>query len=190
MNIVGNDQDHFTFVPAGGRPRRVSVFVCLPVILGCAVLGSILGVTHPLRSIFTGEHRAEQPADPSLASIVLIENAPAAGPNSSSAGSPVQAERPESVGAHSVSTHAQSPTTPAVALVSTGSVDRPSSPGVSENTALIAPEGPQASTTRLTGQSRIVRAKKLRRTLGRRARSSKPKTSELELLFAPMFPKK
>ena len=45
----------------------------------CAVVGSILGVTHPLGSILPGERRAEPSSDLSLASIKLVDETPSAG---------------------------------------------------------------------------------------------------------------
>ena len=186
MSIVSDDPNSFTHPSAIGS-RRVSVFVALPVILGCAVLGSIMGVTHPLRSIFSSEHRDEKPADLTLASVRLAEDAPVAGQQMPTPDLPAQ---PEVVAASSVASRAQSTPSLAVTSVSTGSVDRSPPPAASEKAALTAPDHAE-SPTRLTGQNhRIARAKRQRRMVWRRARSSKPQTSELELLFAPMFPKK
>lgn len=191
MGIVGNDQTKFTFLPAVGS-RRVSVFVCLPVILGCAALGSVLGVTHPLPSIVS-----KRPAELSLASITPIESVPDAGQKLPSAEVPARPQQPEAVATEDVAPRAASPAAspaiPAAAIVSTGSVARPQSPGVSERAALTVAEDPPGAHSeaapRLTGQNhRAARVKRLRRVVYRRAR--KPKTSELEQLFAPMFQKK
>src|SRR5262245_11854698 len=40
---VSDDEGGFTYRPAGGR-RRVSMFVAVPVVAGCAALGTIAGV--------------------------------------------------------------------------------------------------------------------------------------------------
>jgi hypothetical protein len=195
MSIVSNDQDNFTFVPAAGAgPRRVSVRVALPVILGCAVIGSVLGVTLPLRSLFPGEHVPEQPAELSLASLRLVENPPTAGQKIPSLDPARQAEQPEMLGTQSVLSPTPISAAPTVAL-STGSMVRPLSPGVSDRAALTSPEGqqvsPPESAERLTGPNhRVARAKRLRRVMSQRARVWKPQTSELEYLFGPLLPKK
>lgn len=189
MSIVSDDPNSFTHPLAIGS-RRVSVFVALPVILGCALLGSVMGVTLPLRWIFSSEHRDEKPADLTLASVRLVEDAPVAGQQMLTPDLPAQPEQPEVVAASGVASRAQSMPSSAVTSVSTGSVDRSPPPAAGEKAALTAPDGAE-SPTRLTSQNhRIARAKRQRRMVWRRARSSKPQTSGLELFFAPMFAKK
>jgi hypothetical protein len=190
MSIVSDDPNSFPHPPAIGS-RRVSVLVGLPVILGCAVLGSIMGVTHPLRSIFSSEQRDEKPADLTLASVRLVEDAPVAGQQKPTPDLPA---RPEVVAASSVASRAQSTPSSAVTSVRTGAVDRSPLPGASEKTALIAPEAEQVArpepAARPAGKShRAARVKRLKRVMSRRT-PPKPKTSELELLFSPIFPKK
>jgi hypothetical protein len=179
MSIVSDGPNSFTHPPAVGS-RRVSVTVVLPVILGCAVLGSIMGVTHPLRGIFSG---AQKPADRALASVRMVEDAPVAGQQRPTPDLPAQLE---AVAAGSVASRSQSTPLPAVTALNTGSVNRSPPPGASENAALTVSD--QASPARITGQSRIARAKRLRRFLGRRVRS-KPPGSEIGGFFSSLFPK-
>ena len=193
MSIVSDDPNSFTHPPATGS-RRVSVLVALPVILGCAVVGSIAGVVHPLHSIFSDERRGEEIADLTLASVKPVENAPTAEQQRPSTDLPAQQEQPELVAASSVASQTQSRASSAVASVSTGSVDRSPSPGPSENAALIAPDRPDVahseSRARMIGHNhRIARAKRLRRVLWRRHRS-KPPGSEVEVFFSSLLTKK
>src|SRR4051812_11797003 len=124
MSTVSDDQDADAAIdPPTGGSRRVSVFVALPVILGCAVFGSIVGVTHPLRSFFPGESRGGEVADLRLASLKLVETPPVeprkAPENQKEADKatdkpipgerPVQSEQPPPIVAASVASHAQSP---------------------------------------------------------------------------------
>ena len=44
------DGDGFTYQPVGRR--RVSMLIAVPVIAGCATIGSVAGVLHPLSSLF------------------------------------------------------------------------------------------------------------------------------------------
>jgi hypothetical protein len=189
MSIVSDDPNNFTQPPENGS-RRVSVLIALPVVLGCAVLGSIFGVTLPLRSILPSEHR--EPDDLTLAQVRLMDDSPAASQPRPATDLPAPLE---AVVASSVASQGRSSPSSAVTSVRTGSVDRLSSPGARENAALVVPAQSDVaraeSPSRATGHSqRIARAKRLRRVLWRRARSSKPQTSELEFLFAPIFPKK
>jgi hypothetical protein len=181
---VSSDDDSFTFVPAPGTgPRRVSLIIGLPVVLGFAVIGSILGFALPMRSLLPGLHVPEPPPELSLASVRLVEDPLAGGRKSLS---------PDASGRPAQPAAATPP--PAVAL-GTGSLDRPLLPGVTESAALTAPAGPEVSRPEVG--ERIVnrnhraaaRSKKLRRAMARRgARPWKPQTSELEYFFG--VPKK
>src|SRR5690349_13039279 len=53
-------------VPSAGS-RRVSILIALPVILTCAVTGSVLGVTHPIRSFFSFVDPSERTVEPAAA---------------------------------------------------------------------------------------------------------------------------
>lgn len=46
---MSDDTGEFTYRPVAGR-RRVSMFVAVPVVAGCAALGTMAGVIVPLRS--------------------------------------------------------------------------------------------------------------------------------------------
>jgi hypothetical protein len=191
---VSNDPNSFTRSLAIGS-RRVSGFVTLPVIVMCAVVGSILGVTHPLSSVLPGEPRGELSSDLSLASIKLVDDSLLGGQQTPPAVSPVQPEPAISL-SQSESPAAANAAAPSLApapaiVVSTGSVDRSLPSGASESAALTAPEVPQVAapdTARPAAQNhRAARAKRLRRVIWRRVPGKQ--TSELELLFSPMFAK-
>jgi hypothetical protein len=188
MSIVSDDPNSFTQSPAGGF-RRVPMRVALPVILGCAVIGSIAGVMHPLHSNSSNAQRGKDVVDLTLASVKLIESAPAAGPQGPSTDPPAQAE---SIAA-SVLSQSRSTAPSAVASVSTGSVERSLAPGASDNATLTAPNQPEVmrsdSPNRLTRHShRMARAKRLRRVLWRRARSTPP-GSEVDVFFSSLLKK-
>jgi hypothetical protein len=162
----------------------VPLRIGLAVILGCAAIGSVLGVALPLHSLFPDTHVAEPPPELSLSSIRLVDEAPANPQKTQSIDMPVQPEKPAEAGAQQ----------PAVAL-GTGSLDRPLLPGGVERTARTSSEEPEVS--RPEAGERILnrnhraaaRSKKLRRVMARRvARPWKPQTSELEYFFG--VPKK
>ena len=205
MSTVSDDQDADAAIdPPTGGSRRVSVFVALPVILGCAVFGSIIGVTHPLRSFFPGESRGGEVADLRLASLKLVETPPVeprkAPENQKEADKatdkpipgerPVQSEQPPPIVAASVASHAQSPAPSAVVSVGTGSVDRAPSPPSEDATPVVAdnPEVARSgSPSRASGHNlRMARAKRLRRVLWRRTRV-RPPGSEVDAFFSSLL---
>jgi len=180
MGIVSRDDHSFTFTPAAGtHRRRVSLLIGLPVVLGCAAIGYVLGFALPLRLLFADTQIAEPPPELSLSSIRLVDEVPAIAPKAPSADLPIRPEKPAAVGTH------QQP----AAVVGTGSVDRPLSPGGLERTARTSTEPevsrPEASERILNRNHRAAaRSKKLRHLMARRvARPWKPKTSELESFF-------
>jgi hypothetical protein len=191
MSIVSDDLDTLTHPPTSVGSRRVSAFIGLPVILGCALVGAIVGVTHPLSSIFASGPPGEQRGDLRLATVRLVEPHPTAIQQRSAADVP---DEPAAVTAAYVASQSLRSAPTAVVSVSTGSVERSSSAGTSEDGAAPATtdrsEVSHSEPTRLTGQNhRAARAKRLRRVLWRQARIGKPK-SEFEYLFAPLLQKK
>jgi len=148
VSIVSDDGEDIAEPSAVGS-RRVSLRLAIAVVLGCAVLGLIIGVLPA--------QKAEQPANLTIASAKPVEDPPA------------------------------------VASVSTGSVDRSPSPGASESAVLTASDRQAAARSEpevhLTGQRhRAARAKRLRRVLWRRMRS-KPLGASIDTFFASLFPK-
>ena len=193
MSIVSDDPDSDSHLPTAG-PRRVSVLVALPVILGCAVVGSIVGITHPLRSFFPGEPRSGELPDLSLSSLKLVETPPAEAQQRPATEKPpaTAPEQPEAVTAASVASQAQSPASSAVVSVSTGSLER-SPPPVSEDAAPTATDRPDAARTetpdRVTAQGHpMARAKRLKRVLWRRTRA-KPPASAIDGFFSSLLTK-
>jgi hypothetical protein len=188
MSIVSDDLDTLTHPPTPVGPRRVSAFVGLPIIFGCALVGAVVGITHPLTSFFAGA--GEERGDLRLATVKLVEPHPAAIQQKPAADAP---EEPAAVTAGYVASQSLRAAPTAVVSVNTGSVERSPSAGTSEDGAPVATDRSEVShsePTRLTGQShRAARAKRLRRVLWRQARLGKPK-SEFEYLFAPLLQKK
>jgi len=176
---IVSDQDNSSDRRPTLGSRRVSALVAVPVIAACAVLGSVIGTTHPLHSMFPAAQRGGERGDLRLASVRLVE-APAEAPGSSG---PHGALRPPPASA------------PSSALAaSTGSLDRPLSAGGRGEVAatqrdrpeLVTPEG----APRATNQShRQARAKRLRRMLGRHTR---PKTAgaQVDAFISSILPSK
>jgi hypothetical protein len=189
MSIVSDDLDTLTHPPTPVGSRRVSAFVGLPIVFGCALLGAVVGVTHPLTSFFAGGGPVEGRGDLRLATVKLVEPHPAAIQQKPAVDAP---EEPAAVTAGYVASQSLRAAPTAVVSVSTGSVERSPSAGTSEDGAPVATDRSEVShsePTRLTGQShRAARAKRLRRVLWRQARMGKPK-SEFEYLFAPLLQK-
>ena len=157
--IVSDEDNSLARRPTIGS-RRVSMLVAVPVVAGCAVLGSIIGTTHPLQSMFPPARLIDAPA--------------ATGPQDTPRG---PASLPSLVPA-----------------VSTGSVDRPQSPGGSGDVA--ATQGdrrelvPAEGTPLTTNPSRHqARAKRLRRMLGRRTRP-KPVGAQVDAFISSILPTK
>ena len=100
----------------------------------------------------------------------------------------MQPEQPESVAAGNALPEPHVLAPPAVASVSTGSVDRSPSPGASESAVLAASDRQAAARSQpeahLTSQRhRAARAKRLRRVLWRRMRSKPPGIEYRRVLF-------
>jgi hypothetical protein len=192
VSIVSDDEQDKAELPAVGA-RRVSTRLAIIIVVGCAVLGLIVGVLYPLRPNIRPAQNAEEPSNLTLASAKLVENPPAASPPKPSTSLPMQPEPPESVAAGNAlpEPHALAPR--AVASVSTGSVDLSPPPGASESAVLAASDRQAAARSEpevhLTSQRhRAARAKRLRRVLWRRMRSKPPGTS-IDAFFSSLLPK-
>jgi hypothetical protein len=187
VSNVSDDEDSPTQPPAVGS-RRVSARLAVSVVVGCAVLGSIIGVLRPLRPNLPSAHKVEKTANLTLASAKLVESTAGAAQSRPSTG------QPKSVAAGNAAIEPQALAPAPVASVSTGSVDRSPPPGASERAVLIASDRQGADrsepTTTLTGRShQIARAKRLKRILWRRVRS-KPLGMNIDAFFASLFAKK
>jgi hypothetical protein len=163
-------------VPSSGS-RRVSIFVALPVIIACAVTGSVLGVTHPIRSIFFGSEapravaqsapagpvgaassgRDEKPpeARPPEA-IVQQAVAPIRIPDAPPGPFPEETVRVLAAAAAAARESAQPPASETVAPVSTGSVERSLSPGSADHSAPLAIAAAPPDSQATTGSSDVV----------------------------------
>ena len=139
-------------VPSAGS-RRVSILIALPVILTCAVTGSVLGVTHPIRSFFSFVDPSERTVEPAAAPQASASDKPdveaAATPPPPAPPSATTAEEPRAAVARAGEERSgvgvpaamplPPPPSPSLALpafpaaepapVSTGSVERSLSPG-------------------------------------------------------------
>ena len=192
VSIVSDDGEDIAEPSAVGS-RRVSLRLAIAVVLGCAVLGLIIGVLYPLRPNIQPAQKAEAPANLTLASAKLVENPPPAVRPRLSTNPSMQPEQSVSVAAGNTLPEPRSLAPPALASVSTGSVDRSPSPGASESAVLTASDRQAAARSEpevhLTSQRhRAARAKRLRRVLWRRMRS-KPLGASIDTFFASLFPK-
>ena len=181
---MSNEDNSLAHRPTLGS-RRVSVLVAVPVVVGCAVLGSVIGTTHPLQSMFPAARRGGEVSDLRLASVELVE--PPSGPQGAQPPGPTRAV----TGSNDT---AQAPTSApsSVRAVSTGSVDRPLAPGGSGDVAATQRDRPElvppAGTPRATNQShRQARAKRLRRMLGRHTRP-KPAGAQVGAFISSILP--
>jgi len=184
---VSDEDNNFARRPTIGS-RRVSVFVAVPVVVGCAVLGSIIGTTHPLQSMFPAARRGGELSDLSLASVKPVDAAaeavePPSEPHGAQPSGPKGAAR------------APASLPPLVPAMSTGSVDRPLSPGGSGDVA--ATQGdrrelvPAEGTPLTTNPSRHqARAKRLRRMLWRRGRAKPSPGAQVDGFISAILPKK
>ena len=77
VSIVSDDGEDIAEPSAVGS-RRVSLRLAIAVVLGCAVLGLIMGVLYPLRPNIQPAQKAEQPANLTIASAKPVEDPPAA----------------------------------------------------------------------------------------------------------------
>ena len=168
------------------------MFVVVPVVVGCAALGSVIGTTHPLQSMFRAAQRDGELSDLRLASVKLVEApseavVPPPGPHAAMPSGPPQAIT-------GLDGAARSPTSaPSSGLaVTTGSLDRPLTPGGTGDVAapqrdrpeLVPPEG----AARATGQThRQARAKRLRRILARHTRP-KPPGAQVDAFISSILP--
>jgi hypothetical protein len=172
-----SDADNSPTIRRTFGSRRVSVLVGLPVIIGCGVLGSVIGITHPLQSIVGEAEPGPELSDLRLTSAKLVD-----GPSRTAqqpAGPHAASEAPEVVTGLDVAGRTTTNASSSVLPVSTGSVDRALPPSGSldvaatqgERPELVHPEG----TPRDAGHSyRQARAKRLRRILGRHTRAKAP----------------
>jgi len=177
-----------------GRPtfgsRRVSVLVGAPVIVGCALLGSIIGVTHPLRSTVPDAQR-RAPAD--LPVTVDEPEKAAQVPETEAVLRSEQAQKTGSTGSDvALPTRTAAPS--AVVAVRTGVVERPPAPAASEDihsTHGDQPElAPSEGATRSASPGhRQARAKRLRRILWRRARVKPSPGGQVGAFISSILPK-
>jgi len=168
--------------------RRVSAFVAVPVVVGCTLLGSIIGTTHPLQSMFPAARGGGELSDLSLASDKRVDaEAEAVEPPSE----PHRAQPPGPKNA----ARAPASLPPLVPAMSTGSVDRPLSPGGSGDVAATQGDRPELvpaeGTPRATNPShRQARAKRLRRMLGRHTRAPKSAGAQVDAFISSILPVK
>jgi hypothetical protein len=179
--------------------RRVSVFVAVPVVIGCAVLGSVIGTTHPLQSMFSATRPGGELSDLRLSSVRSVEPPavapePSRGPSSGPHGAvPAVPPGPAVTGPQDAARVPARPAT-SVVTVSTGSVDRPLPAGGSGDvpatqgnpTELVPPEGASRATTQ---GHRQARAKRLRRMLGRHTRP-KSAGAQVDAFISSILPAK
>ena len=170
--------------------RRVSVLVAAPVIVGCALLGSIIGVTHPLRSTVPDAQRRE----PSDLPVAVDEPEKAAQVRETEAVSrSKQVQKTGSPGSD-VALPTRTATPSAVVAVSTGGVERPPTPAASKDihsTPGDRPEiAPSEGATRSASPShRHAHAKRLRRILWRRARVNPSPGAQVGAFISSILPK-
>jgi hypothetical protein len=195
------------------------VLVGVPVIIGCAVLGTIIGIIHPLRSLSPHAELGEV-IDLRLAAVKPLDGGsgtaqeapgPPPGtpqPETPQAGTPQAAtlqagtEVPKNAVARAAPADlaggpkaaarvsATAPVT--VVAVNTGSDDRPLAPGAGPDVAATQGERPQAANTEGAMRSpshRAARAKKLKRMLWRRVRA-KPPGAQVGAFISSIFPTK
>ena len=190
--MASNNRDDFTYQPAAGR-RRVSMVIAVPVIAGCAALGSFAGVTHPLHSLFPSDTRAlavlpeqrpemvppSMPAPPAVAHAASTD-VPAKG---------ALAEEPSANEVRATQARAQPPpaeptvaaipaavtvpqsTTPAPGhLLSTGSVVSDERDAATKAAAASTPGRSEQARAETDQGQRVSRARKHRRAYARRLR--------------------
>jgi hypothetical protein len=166
---VSDEDNSFARRPTIGS-RRVSMLVGVPVVVGCAVLGSVIGVTYPLQSMFPVARQSGELSDLSLSSAKLVET-------------PSEAAQP--------------PSAPSSVLdVRTGSVDRPLSSGGGADVAATQGDPPDLAppqgAPRARGQNQShsqARARRLRRTLARPA-SPKSAGAQVDAFITSILPSK
>ena len=186
MSIVSDTEEDSLAQPPAVGSRRVSTRLAACIVLGCGVLGVIIGVLRPLHSPLPNPHGVEAPGDLKLASA-RVGDAPAAIQPGLSTSHTDQSEA--AAASNAPSTIALSATAP----VSTGSVDRASSSAPSESAVLISPQrqAPVRSehiTAPISRSHHVARAKRLRRILWRQVRV-KPAGAQIEAFFSSLAPK-
>jgi hypothetical protein len=169
--------------------RRVPVLVGAPVIVGCALLGSIIGITHPLRSTVPDAQRRE----PSDLPVAVDKPEKAAQVAETEA---VLRSGQAKNGSPGSDVALPTPTAPpsAVVAVDTGVVERPPAPIASEDihsTHGDRPElAPSEGATRSASPShRQAHAKRLRRILWRRARVKPSPGGQVGAFISSILPK-
>jgi len=172
---VSDEDNSLIRAPTFGS-RRVSVRVGAPIIAGCALLGSIIGVTHPLRSTVSDAQRGVEPTE--------LRRGSATGQLPETA-TPLRSEPAQSTGSGPA----------ARSRLTTGTVERPLSPGPSQDGASTLRDRPDLAAseaaTRSTGPSqRHARAKRLRRMLWRRGRAKPSPGAQVDGFISAILPKK
>jgi hypothetical protein len=191
---VSDDADGFNYRSASMGPgrRRVPMLIAIPVVAGCAALGTLVGVLRPLGSSSPADQHQVEPAQvlstvPGAAESsqpLLRSESPTAVP-SILAAAPAPAgdlpQRPEQSGrvVPTVGIAARQGAPEPVYPFKTGSVEQPPL-GVTEDVA----RGEDAARSEA---SRLARAKKTRRAYIRRLRPSPP-GSATEKFFSSLFP--
>jgi hypothetical protein len=188
---VSDEDNSIALRPTIGS-RRVSMLVAAPVVAGCALLGSLIGTTHPLQSMFPAAPGGGELGDLRLASVKLVEAPPeAVEPPSGAHGAPPPGAA-HGVTASGDTAHASASAPSSVLAVNTESVDRPLSPGGSGDVATTQRDQPEfvpaEGAPRVTTQShRQARAKRLRRMLGRHTRP-KPPGAQVDAFISSILP--
>ena len=185
---MSNDADIISEPPPAGS-RRVSIRVAIPVVLGCAVLGSVIGVLQPPSAIFASALGDREPVTLSLGSAKLVDHTPASAQPGASIGAP---DQPDAIAADHVASEPPPMVPSAVASLSTGAVDRSTSQGAGANATLDTSDRKDATRLESPGHSvsrvhQIARAKRLRRVLWRRVRYYKVPGSGVDKFFASLF---
>jgi hypothetical protein len=173
--------------------RRVPVLVAAPVVVGCALLGSLIGTTHPLGSMFPVARGDGELGDLRLTSIKVVETPPeAVGPTSRPQGTLPPGPAQNVMGSEDAS-HAPGSAPSSVLAASTETVDRPLSPGASGDAAATQRDRPElvpseGAPRAMTQNHRQARAKRLKRMLGRHTRP-KPPGAQVNAFISSILPK-
>lgn len=199
---MSDDADGFTYQPArsGASRRRVPMLIAIPVVAGCAAIGTVAGMLQPAPPAPPTEHSAALPAHVLSTSPEVVESSRPA-PNSaapsvvpsvlgvakaaSPADAPVvdpprQRELPEPAAAPAIKPTPQNEAPAPSLLLKTGSVEQ-SPQAIGEDVAL------RPDNTRVETPTRLARAKRMRHAHMRRMRPTPPGSST-DKFFSSLFP--
>ena len=195
---MSDNADGFTYQSAlsGAGRRRVPMLIAIPVVAGCAALGTLAGMLHsasqpppaelPTQVLSTSPGFVESPrvAVPSSeappAPHDVEEGVKASSTYTPVAEPPRQRELPEPASAPAVKPTPENEAPPPTHLLKTGSVDQ-SPQSLSEDVALRPDVTPAEPATR------AARAKRMRRAHMRRIRPAPPGSSA-DKFFSSLFP--